>query len=83
MREKWIKYRAANYQFTHSRLLASEVIIFQAGKAYSNLDLNNKNHNNNKEPTVQKQYVNVCMYESKHFEWWINNAVPKELLDLW
>ena len=61
MRETWIKDRAADFHFTHSRLLTLEVITFQAGKAYSNLDLNNMKYNN-RQPTVQKQYVNVCMY---------------------
>jgi len=61
MKEK-MTHRAAKIHFTHFRLLPSEVIIFQAGKAYSNLDLNNIKYNNNKQPTVQKQHVNVCMY---------------------
>jgi len=42
-------------------LLALEVVIYQAGKPYSNLGLNNIKYNNNKQPTVQKQYVNACM----------------------
>jgi len=61
MRQKWLKDRAANFYFTHFRLLAIEVVIFQAGKLYSNVDLNNIKYNNTKQSTVQKQYVNVCM----------------------
>jgi hypothetical protein len=60
MRQKWLKDRAANFYFTHFSLLASEVVIFQAGKVYSNVNLNNVKYNN-KQSTVQKQYVNVCM----------------------
>ena len=60
MRKKW-QDRAANFHFAHSSLLALVVVIFQAGKAYSNLDLNNIKYNNNKESIVEKQCVNACM----------------------
>jgi len=39
--------------------LALVVVIFQAGKAYSNLDLNNIKYNNNKQSIVER---NVAMY---------------------
>jgi len=39
MRKELLKDRAANFHFAHSILLALEVIIFQARKAYSSLDL--------------------------------------------
>ena len=60
-KEKWLEERAANFHFAHSSLLALVVIIFQAGKAYSKLDLNNIKYNNNTQSTVQKQYVSACM----------------------
>ena len=60
MRKKW-QDRAANFHFEHSSLLALVVVILQAGKAYSNLDLNNKKYNYNKQSTVEKQCVNACM----------------------
>ena len=60
MRKKW-QDRAANFHFAQSSLLALVVVTFQAGKAYSNLDLNNIKCNNNKQSTVEKQCVNACM----------------------
>ena len=59
--KNWLKERAANFHCAHSSLLALEVVIFQAGKVYSNLDINNIKYNNNKQSTVQKQYVSACM----------------------
>jgi len=64
MRKKRVKDRAANCHFAHSSLLALVVIIFQAGKVYSNLYLNNIKYNNNKQSPLQKQYVNACMSHS-------------------
>ena len=59
MRGKLLKDRAANCQIAHFSLLASEVVIFQAGKAYSNVDLNNIKYKNNKQSTAQS---NMSMY---------------------
>jgi len=41
--------------------LALVVVIFQAGKAYSNLDLNDIKYNTNKQSIVEKEYANACM----------------------
>jgi len=44
MREK---NRAANFHFAQCSLLPLVAVILQAGKAYSNLDINNIKYNNN------------------------------------
>ena len=60
MRKKW-QDRAGKFNFVHSSLLALVVVIFQVGKPYSNLDINNKKYNSNKQSTVEQQCVNACM----------------------
>jgi hypothetical protein len=54
MRKELLKDRAANFHFAHSILLALEVIIFQARKAYAILDLTEVKYNNNKLSIVEK-----------------------------
>ena len=61
MRQKWLKNRAANFYFTHFSLLASEVVIFQAGKAYSNVNLNNVKYNNKQSTAQSNMSMYVCM----------------------
>jgi hypothetical protein len=41
--------------------LALVVVIFQAGKEYSNLNTTIVKYNNNKLSIVEKEYVNACM----------------------
>jgi len=68
MRKKLLKAKAANCHFAHSSLLSSVVIIFQAGKVYSNLYLNNNIKYNNNKQLVVKKGICQCLYESQHFE---------------
>jgi hypothetical protein len=56
---EWLKEWAADFHFTHSSLLALVVVIFQAGKAYSNSDISKVKHNNNKPSIVVKEYVHA------------------------
>jgi hypothetical protein len=59
--KKRLKDTAANFHFTYSSLLALVVVIFQAGGAYSNLDLTNVKYKNNKLSLVEKESVDACM----------------------